>query len=93
LPITNTFETLKPGTMMHLIRSLFKRSGQGKTDSTDKYKQVLEQAPGAVYIINKQMRFEYINPFFTLLSGYSKEELIGKSITETLYRGKFLNRV
>lgn len=53
-----------------------------------KYKIVLDQAPAAVYIINKNLRFEYINPAFTKQSGYTKEDLIHKHVNETIYNGE-----
>ncbi len=54
----------------------------------NKYLEVLEQAPGAVYIIDKNLNFEYINPYFTKLTGYTKEELLNKNIRDTLYKGE-----
>lgn len=59
-----------------------------KNKVLSKYLLVLEQAPGSVFIIDKKMNFEYINPCFTQLSGYTKEELLHKSLTNTVYNGK-----
>ncbi len=53
----------------------------------EKFRLVLDQAPGAVYIMDKNWNFEYINPFFTKMSGYSAEELLNKNIGDTLYKG------
>ncbi len=52
-----------------------------------KFRLVLDQAPGAVFIIDKNSKFEYINPYFTKLSGYTEEDLLHKNISETLYKG------
>jgi PAS domain S-box-containing protein len=49
---------------------------------------VLEQAPGSVMIMDTQMNFEYLNPMFTQLSGYTKEDLLHKNINSTVYKGK-----
>lgn len=54
----------------------------------NKYRLVLDQAPAAVYIINKNLHFEYINPSFTKQSGYTKHDLINKHITQTIYKGE-----
>ena len=58
-----------------------------KNKELKKFRLVLDQAPGAVFIIDKHSKFEYINPFFTQISGYSEEDLIHKNINDTLYRG------
>ncbi len=52
-----------------------------------KFRLVLDQAPGAVFIMDKYSNFEYINPFFTQISGYTEEDLLHKNINETLYKG------
>jgi PAS domain S-box-containing protein len=52
----------------------------------EKFRLALEQAPVAVFIMDKNWNFEYINPEFEKLSGYSRDELLHKNISETLYR-------
>ena len=52
----------------------------------EKFRLVLDQAPGAVFIMDKNWNFEYINPYFTQLSGYSSDDLLHKNISETLYK-------
>ena len=52
-----------------------------------KFRLVLDQAPGAVFIMDKNWNFEYFNPFFTQMSGYTSEELLHKNIRDTLYKG------
>jgi PAS domain S-box-containing protein len=52
-----------------------------------KFRLVLDQAPGAVFILDKNFNFEYINPSFTSLSGYTEEDLLHKNIADTLYKG------
>lgn len=63
-------------------------NSEKQMSSMNKYLEVLEQAPGAVYIIDKNLNFEYINPYFTKLTGYTKEELLNKNIRDTLYKGE-----
>ena len=58
------------------------------TRELSKFRLVLDQAPAAVYIINKNMHFEYINPSFTQQSGYTKDDLLNKHINETIYKGR-----
>lgn len=53
-----------------------------------KFRMVLDQAPEAVFIMDKDSRFEYINPQFTRLSGYTEEDLLQKKILDTLYKGE-----
>lgn len=52
-----------------------------------KFRLVLDQAPGAVFIMDKNSNFEYINPWFTRISGYAEEDLLHKNINDTLYKG------
>lgn len=59
-----------------------------KNKELNKYLKVLEQAPGSVLIMDTKMNFEYINPMFSQLSGYTQEELLHKNINDTIYQGK-----
>lgn len=51
----------------------------------NKLRLVFEQTPGAIFILDKDFKFEYVNPSFTKLSGYSKEELLGRTVAELFY--------
>jgi PAS domain S-box-containing protein len=53
-----------------------------------KFRLVIDQAPGAVFIVNKNSNFEYFNPEFTRISGYTEDDLLNKSLIETLYKGE-----
>jgi|GEM_PF-953806 len=59
-----------------------------KNKELNKFLKVLEQAPGSVLIMDTKMNFEYINPMFSQLSGYTEEELLHKNINDTIYKGK-----
>jgi len=59
-----------------------------KNKELNKFLKVLEQAPGSVLIMDTKMNFEYLNPMFTQLSGYTEEELLHKNINDTIYKGK-----
>lgn len=67
---------------------LINRELKDKNTELSKYLLVLEQAPGSVFIMDNKMNFEYINPGFTQLSGFTKEDLLHKNINDTLYKGK-----
>lgn len=45
-----------------------------------------EQTPSAIFILDKDFRFEYVNSSFVNLSGYSKEELLNRTVGELFYR-------
>lgn len=46
---------------------------------------VFDQTPGAIFILDKSFRFEYVNASFEKLSGYAKEELLHKTVAELFY--------
>lgn len=52
-----------------------------------KFRLALDQTPDAVFIMDKNSTFEYLNPAFTQISGYTEDDLLHKNIYETLYRG------
>lgn len=54
----------------------------------EKFRLALEQAPAAVYIINKDMIFEYANPEFTRQSGYTQDDVIQKHVVNSIYKGE-----
>ena len=51
----------------------------------NKLRLVFEQTPGAIFILDREFRFEYVNPSFTKLSGYTKEELLNRTVGELFY--------
>jgi len=53
-----------------------------KNTELNKLRLVFEQTPGAIFILDTKFRFEYVNPGYEKLSGFSKSELIGKSVAE-----------
>lgn len=44
-----------------------------------KFKQILEKSPVSIIITDVEGNIEYVNPWFTHVSGYSPEEAIGKT--------------
>ena len=48
-------------------------------DSLRKLSHAVEQNPSAVMITNLQGEIEYVNPKFTSMTGYSREEIVGKN--------------
>ena len=48
-------------------------------EESSKLKQALEQSPVSIVVTNRMGVIEYINPSFTRITGYSREETIGKT--------------
>ncbi|MDP1733659.1 MAG: PAS domain S-box protein [Sulfuritalea sp.] len=48
-------------------------------EESSKLKQAVEQSPVSILITNRMGVIEYINPSFTRITGYSREEAIGKT--------------
>jgi len=67
---------------------LLNKALKEKNKELHKFRKVLEQAPGSVMIMDTKMNFEYLNPMFTQLSGYTEEDLLHKNINDTIYKGK-----
>lgn len=65
----------------------YKKELRTKNEELGKFRQALNQAPGAVFIMDKNWNFEYINPWFTQISGYTADELLHRNIRDTLYKG------
>ena len=65
-----------------------------RTAELTKLTEALEQSPAAVMITDKEGRLEYVNPAFSKLTGYSREEVKGQNprilqsgkVTESTYR-------
>lgn len=57
-----------------------------KNAELDKLRLAFEQTPSAIFILDKNFRFEYVNSSFVSLSGYSKEELLNRTVGELFYR-------
>ena len=80
--------------MHHLKRLSFfempsgKQPRKFKNTTMEKFRFVLEQVPDSVFILDKDLNFEYINPFFTQLSGYSENDVLNKSLIDFIYEGK-----
>jgi PAS domain S-box-containing protein len=51
----------------------------------NKLRLVFEQTPGAIFILDREFRFEFVNPSFERLSGYSQNELIGNTVKDLFY--------
>lgn len=58
-----------------------------ENEQLKKLRSIFEQTPGAMFVVDKDFRFEYVNPYFSKMSGYSNEYLLGKTINELFYHG------
>lgn len=65
-----------------------KKELKSKTDELKKFRLALDQVPAAIYIINKDMVFEYANPEFTRQSGYTQEDVLHKHVVNSIYKGE-----
>ncbi len=62
--------------------SVINRKHEFDTDQTDidsLYRQVVENGPSIVFITDKSGKIEYVNEKFTEITGYSKDEVLGKN--------------
>lgn len=60
-----------------IIRDITKRKRM--QDQLQKLSHAVEQSPAATVITDTRGRFEYVNPKFLEITGYTQEELIGKT--------------
>jgi len=72
---------------MNKVNSNKGSSSFEKQNNTElnKLRLVLEQTPGSIFILDHKFKFEYVNPSFSALSGYTKEELVGNTVAELFY--------
>lgn len=61
---------------------------KNKNAELKRFRVVLEHAPDSVFILDKYLNFEYINPFFTQISGYTENDVLNKSLIDFIYEGK-----
>jgi len=55
-----------------------------------KLSEVAEQCPVSIFITNTEGNIEYVNPWFTITSGYTKSELLGKN--PRIFKSGFHNK-
>ena len=72
-----------------LLSSFTKRNSSKSVNRSNielnKLRLVFEQTPGSIFILDKNFKFEYVNPSFIKLSGYSREELLNRTVAELFY--------
>ncbi len=62
------------------------KSEQNLKESEEKYRLITENANDLISVVNNKGRYEYINaPAFSNILGYSREELIGRRITDFIH--------
>jgi len=59
-----------------------------KNRALEKFRFAFEQTPDAVFILDKNLNFGYINPSFTLLSGYRENDILHKNLIDFIYQGE-----
>ncbi|MBL0210686.1 MAG: PAS domain S-box protein [Holophagaceae bacterium] len=70
---------------IYLLRRRVERSTAALTESEDRYRQLVQTAPEAIFI-EFEGRFDYLNPAAVELFGlHSAEELIGHSVLENVH--------
>ncbi len=62
-------------------RSLVSRYRDDLSKSERRLREIIESTPVGICITNKQGVFEYVNPTYCRLYGYTEKELIGKHFT------------
>lgn len=50
--------------------------------SVEKYFHIFYMSPNAIALLKADETFAEVNPSFTLMSGFTKEEAIGKSVAD-----------
>jgi len=56
-----------------------KKANNALQESNRKFNQAVEQSPVCIMITDTNLKIEYVNPRFYEITGYSKEEIIGKT--------------
>ncbi|NRD79332.1 PAS domain S-box protein [Bacillus sp. BRMEA1] len=62
----------------------YKKMAQQLAESQQQYKSLFEYSPDIVYMMDLHGNFTNINSHFELITGFKREEMIGKNVSELL---------
>jgi PAS domain S-box-containing protein len=66
--------------------SELKKAEERLQESETKFKMYLENSPVAVFVVNTEGKYEYVNEAASKLLGYSAKELLGMSIPQIAFK-------
>ncbi len=87
--ILSIYDTLSSNTL-HLMRELAEHKRD--EDALRKLSLAVEQSPNSIIITDLDANIEYVNQTFTLITGYQREEVLGKN-PKIMQSGKTLESV
>ncbi len=76
------------GEVINLVRitdiTRYKRAEEARKESELRYKELIINANDIVFLTDKNGNFTYVNPVGLRISGYDREEIIGKHFTDLI---------
>ncbi len=80
MPVEVSARVVESGGRPLIVGSVRDISGRKRTEEhIRKLSEVVEQSPESVIITDLEAKIEYVNPAFTAITGYSRDEMIGRN--------------
>src|SRR5262245_30432388 len=65
----------------------------GSVFSEENFRKIIEHAPIGILIIDREMKWRFVNQHFCEITGYSREELEGKTFLDITYKEDIENNL
>lgn len=79
------FFVLRRTSEIHALAEKLARESEERRDSEERYRLLIENAPDAIITLDSKGRFSSINPFCETLTGWGREDWLGKPFAPLIH--------